>query len=49
LADQQALLKEALALLPERVRVTVHGDSEFRGRELFTWLRSRHCEAMLGV
>lgn len=49
LADQQELLKAALALLPERVRVTVHGDSEFRGWLLFTWLRERHCDAMLGV
>jgi hypothetical protein len=49
LADQQALLKEALAVLPERVRVTGHGDSEFRARELFTWLRERHCDALLGV
>jgi hypothetical protein len=49
LADQQELLKEALALLPERVRVSVHGDSEFRARELFMWLRDQHCDAMLGV
>jgi hypothetical protein len=49
LADQQDVLKQALALLPERVRVTVHGDSEFRGWPLFTWLRDRHCDAMLGV
>jgi hypothetical protein len=49
LADQQDLLKEALTLLPERVRVSVHGDSEFRARKLFTWLRSQHCDAMLGV
>ena len=49
LADQQAVLSQALATLPERVRVTVHGDSEFRGRELFTWLRSQRCDAMLGV
>jgi len=49
LADQQALLTPALAVLPERVRLTVHGDSEFRARELFTWLRQRHCDAMLGV
>ena len=49
LADQQDLLSQALAVLPERVRVTVHGDSEFRARELFTWLRDRHCDAMLGV
>src|SRR5919197_5555057 len=34
LADQQAVLSQAVAVLPERVRVTVHGDSEFRVREL---------------
>src|SRR5262245_3666472 len=49
LADQQDLIKQALALLPARVRVSVHGDSEFRGRELFEWLRDQHCDAMLGV
>jgi hypothetical protein len=49
LADQQAVLSQALAVLPERVRVTVHADSEFRARELFIWLRQQHCDAMLGV
>jgi Transposase DDE domain len=49
LADQQEVLTQAVALLPERVRVTVHGDSEFRARELFTWLRQQRCDAMLGV
>jgi hypothetical protein len=49
LADQQELLKQALAVLPQRVRVTVHGDSEFRGWSLFEWLRERDCDAMLGV
>lgn len=49
LADQQALLEQALAILPPRVRVTVHGDSEFRACELFSWLRERECHAMLGV
>jgi hypothetical protein len=49
LADQTALLCEALECLPERVRVTVHGDSEFRGCELFSWLRDQGCDAMLGV
>lgn len=49
LADQQAVLTQALALLPPRVRVTVHGDSEFRSGELFTWLRALGCDVMLGV
>ena len=49
LADQQELLKQALALLPDLVRVSVHGDSEFRGWPLFRWLRERGCNALLGV
>ncbi len=46
--DQQALLTEALALLPAGVRVTVHGDSEFRSQELFQWLRAQGHDALLG-
>jgi len=34
LTDQQAVLTTALALLPERVHETVHGDSEFRSQAL---------------
>ncbi len=49
LADQQDLLTQALSLLPERVRVTVHGDSEFRGWPLFRWLRAQGLHALLGV
>lgn len=49
LAEQQALLTAAMALLPERVRVTVHGDSEFRSQALYQWLRERGCDAMLGI
>jgi hypothetical protein len=49
LADQQALLRQALSLLPERVRVSIHGDSEFRNQELFSWIRSQGHDAMLGV
>jgi len=49
LADQQALLGQALALLPERVRVSIHGDSEFRSQELFAWLRNLGHDGMLGV
>ena len=48
-ADQQALLEQALAVLPERVRVSVHGDSEFRSQQLFAWLRTLGHDAMLGV
>jgi Transposase DDE domain len=49
LALHQQVLAEALALLPEGVRVTVHGDSEFRSQALYQWLRERSCSAMLGV
>jgi Transposase DDE domain len=49
LADQQELVRQALWLLPERVRVHVHGDSEFRGHALFEWLRAQGCHAFLGV
>src|SRR5258705_9737090 len=49
LADQQALLRQALTLLPSRVRVSIHGDSEFRSQELFAWLREAGHDGMLGV
>jgi hypothetical protein len=48
-SDQTAVLQQALAVLPERVRVTVHGDSEFRSQELFSWLRQQGHDVMLGV
>jgi len=49
LADQHALLAAAVALLPPRVRITVHGESEFRSRTLFRWLRAQGYDGMLGV
>lgn len=49
LADQQAVLASGLAVLPEAVRVSVHGDNEFRSCELFCWLRERQCDVMLGI
>jgi hypothetical protein len=49
LADQQQVRTTALALLPERVRVTVHSDSEFRSQALAQWLREQDCDAMLGI
>lgn len=49
LANQQAVLRSALALLPERVRVSIHGDSEFRSQELFAWVRAQGHDGMLGV
>jgi hypothetical protein len=49
LADQQTVLRQALKLLPERVRVSIHGDSEFRSQELFAWLREQGHDGLLGV
>lgn len=49
LADQQALITQALAVLPDGVRVTVHGDSEFRSQALFYWLRAQGFDVFLGV
>ena len=49
LADQQTVLHDALALLPEGVRVRIHGDSEFRSQALFAWLRNQGYDAMLGI
>lgn len=49
LAEQQALFEQALSVLPPDVRITAHGDSEFRSWDLFEWLLARGCHAMLGV
>ncbi|NCC34669.1 MAG: hypothetical protein EOM24_22040 [Chloroflexia bacterium] len=49
LDDQQTLIEAAIALLPPKVRISVHGDSEFRSRTLFRWLRERGYDALLGV
>ena len=49
LADQKQLLSQAFALLPERVRVSIHGDSESRSQDLFAWLRAHGHDVMLGV
>jgi hypothetical protein len=49
LADQQTVLRKALSLLPERVRVSIHGDSEFRNQELFAWVRAQGHDAMMGI
>jgi hypothetical protein len=48
-ADHQALLTQALAVLPERVRISLHGDSEFRSQELLAWLRAQGHDGRLGV
>jgi hypothetical protein len=49
LKDQQTLLRQAAKLLPPRVRLTVHADSEFRSQLLFDWLRKRRWNAILGI
>ncbi|MCG8346923.1 MAG: hypothetical protein MI924_04000 [Chloroflexales bacterium] len=49
LAEQQAGLQAAVALRPDRVRVTVHADSEVRSQALYAWLRARDWSAMLGI
>ncbi|MDQ2996476.1 MAG: hypothetical protein M3R61_05390 [Chloroflexota bacterium] len=49
MADQQAVLRSALVLLPARVRVSIHGDSEFRSQDVFAWLRDQGHDGMLGV
>lgn len=49
LTDQQAVLTAAVALLPAGVRITVQADSEFRSQTLFTWLRARGWNAILGI
>jgi hypothetical protein len=49
LTDQQGLIEAAVGLLPPDVRISVHGDSEFRSQELFGWLRTHHFDAMLGL
>ena len=49
LRDQQQLLRAAAKLLPPKVRITVHADSEFRSQLLFAWLRRRRWNAILGI
>jgi hypothetical protein len=47
--DQQELIQAAVGLLPTGVRISVHGDSEFRSQELYAWLRTQRYDAMLGI
>lgn len=49
LSEQQELIRAAVALLPDGVRISVHGDSEFRSQELFGWLRTHDYDAMMGL
>jgi hypothetical protein len=48
-AAQQQLLRQAAKLLPERVRITVQADSEFRSQQLFRFIRNRRWNAILGI
>jgi len=47
--DHQELIQAAVALLPAGVRISVHGDSEFRSQALFQWSRDQGYDAMLGI
>ena len=49
LEERKELLQAAIRLLPPGVRISVHGDSEFRTTALFAWLRSQGYDVMLGV
>src|SRR5918911_4230887 len=49
LEDQQAVLKAALAELPQGTKVTVHADSEFRSVALFAWLGEQGHDALLSI
>jgi hypothetical protein len=49
LAEQQAVLTAAIALLPPDVRVLVQADSEFRSQTLFAWVRDQGWGAILGI
>jgi hypothetical protein len=49
LEERKELLQAAVKLLPERVRISVHGDSEFRTTAFFAWLRTQGYDVMLGV
>src|SRR5436309_1643710 len=49
LTDQQELIQTAVKLLPAGMRISVHGDSEFRSHELFGWLRGQGYDAMPGI
>jgi hypothetical protein len=49
LTEQQDLIQTAAQLLPSEVRISVHGDSEFRSQALFAWLRAQGYDPMLGI
>ena len=49
LVDQQTVLTAAVALLPPRVQVIIHADSEFRSQTLYTWVRDHGWDAIMGI
>lgn len=49
LEERKELLQTAVKQLPSGVRISVHGDSEFRTTAFFAWLRSQGYDVMLGV
>jgi hypothetical protein len=49
LEERKELLQAAVKRLPTGVRISVHGDSEFRTTAFFAWLRSQGYDVMLGV
>jgi hypothetical protein len=49
LEQRKELLQTAVKLLPAGVRISVHGDSEFRTTAFFDWLRTQGYDVLLGV
>lgn len=49
LDDQKAVLREASALLPQGVRITLHGDSEFGAQALVAFARQQGWAFFLGL
>lgn len=49
LEERKEVVRAAVKLLPSGVRISVHGDSEFRATAFFDWLRTHGYDAMLGV
>jgi hypothetical protein len=49
LGEQQALLSEAGSLLPQTARITLHGDSEFGGQLLVSFVQQQGWAFFLGL
>ena len=47
--NQPSVLRQARAVVPAQVRVTIHGESAFRSQALFAGLRDQGHDGMLGV